>query len=126
MRVPDESSKLLREAVSTGDSAADPPSALPSFRENAEYQFHGTVSSAARQASFYLDNMLLGNLLPHGAFHLLKYISPPFLSACTSQSMNPKGARTPGSQGSPRTHRAAPPAVTTLLRGPCLSKETAW
>lgn len=66
-------------------------------------------------ASLFHKDVSLGHLILSWSFSSLDYISPPFLSAYTSQSMNPAGD--PRIPRVPRTHRAAPPAVTTLLRG---------
>ena len=91
--------QAAREAVSTGDCAADPPSALPSPSEM--QTISSTALSPAPHGFLYLDTMLLGNMLPHGAFHLSITFLHHFYLSVPPRAWTLKGARTPGSQGSP-------------------------
>lgn len=69
MRVPDESSKLLGKLSPLVTVQLIHP--LPSPRPVKMQNISSTALSPVPHGFLYLDNMLLGNLLPHGAFHLL-------------------------------------------------------
>ena len=99
MRVPDDSSKLLGKLSPLVTVQLIHP--LPSPRLVKMQNISSVALSPAPYCFLYLGNMLSGNLLPHGTFHLSITFLHHFYLPVPTRVWALKRARTPGSRGCP-------------------------